>query len=166
MPTKMSDPRELFLHELGDLLFAENTLVKTLPKLAKETTDPELQEGFEAHLEETKQHVANLKQVFETIGEPAKAEKCPAIEGITKEHDEFMSEENPSPGVRDIFLTGSGARAEHYEIAAYTGLITMAQALGEKGAVPLLEENLKQEEAALGKLEKAAKRLTKASSPA
>jgi ferritin-like metal-binding protein YciE len=165
MPTKMDDPRELFLHELGDLLFAENTLVKTLPKLAKETTDPELQEGFEAHLEETKQHVVNLKQVFKTIGEPAKAEKCPAIEGITKEHDEFMSEENPSAGVRDIFLTGSGARAEHYEIAAYTGLITLAQALGEKDAVPLLQENLKQEEAALGKLESAAKRLTKANAP-
>jgi ferritin-like metal-binding protein YciE len=159
MPTKMDEPRELFLHELGDLLFAENTLIKALPKLAKEASDAELQKGFESHLEETKQHAANLKQVFEVLGEPAKAERCPAIEGITKEHDEFMSEENPSPAVCDMFLTGSGARAEHYEIAAYNGLITMAQALGEKDAVPLLQENLKQEEAALAKLEKAAKRL-------
>jgi ferritin-like metal-binding protein YciE len=159
MPTKMDEPRELFVHELGDLLFAENTLIKALPKLAKEASDAELQKGFESHLEETRQHAANLKQVFKVIGEPAKAEKCPAIEGITKEHDEFMSEENPSPAVCDMFLTGSGARAEHYEIAAYNGLITMAQALGEKDAVPLLQENLKQEEAALAKLEKAAKRL-------
>ena len=159
MPSKMDEPRELFVHELGDLLFAENTLIKALPKLAKEASDAELQKGFESHLEETRQHAANLKQVFEVIGEPAKAEKCPAIEGITKEHDEFMSEENPSPAVCDMFLTGSGARAEHYEIAAYNGLITMAQALGEKDAVPLLQENLKQEEAALAKLEKAAKRL-------
>ncbi len=159
MPTVMNDPRELFLHELGDLLYAENTLVKTLPKLAREATDTDLQKGFEAHLGETKQHVANLKQVFEIVGEKAKAEKCPAIDGITKEHDEFMSEEKPSPVITDMFLTGAGARAEHYEIAAYTGLITMAQALGEKSAVPLLQKNLKQEEAALGKLEKAAKRL-------
>ena len=159
MPTKMDEPRELFLHELGDLLFAENTLIKALPKLAEEANDAELQKGFESHLEETKQHVANLKQVFKTIGEPAKAEKCPAIEGITKEHDEFMTEENPSPAICDMFLTGSGARAEHYEIAAYNGLITMAQALGEKDVVPLLQENLKQEEVALAKLEKAAKRL-------
>jgi ferritin-like metal-binding protein YciE len=159
MSTKMDEPRELFVHELGDLLFAENTLIKALPKLAKEASDAELQKGFESHLEETRQHAANLKQVFKVIGEPAKAEKCPAIEGITKEHDEFMSEENPSPAVCDMFLTGSGARAEHYEIAAYNGLITMAQALGEKDAVPLLQENLKQEEAALAKLEKAAKRL-------
>ena len=95
MATMMVEPRELFVHELGDLLFAENTLIKALPKLAKEASDAELQKGFESHLEETKQHVANLKQVFEVIGEPAKAEKCPAIEGITKEHDEFMSEEKP-----------------------------------------------------------------------
>jgi ferritin-like metal-binding protein YciE len=161
MATTMTDPRELFLHELGDLLYAENTLVKTLPKLAREATDADLQKGFEAHLEETKLHVDKLKQVFELVGEKAKAEKCPAIDGITKEHDEFMSEEKPSPVITDMFLTGAGARTEHYEIAAYTGLITMAQALGEKNAVPLLQENLKQEEAALGKLEQAAKRLSR-----
>jgi ferritin-like metal-binding protein YciE len=161
MATTMTDPRELFLHELGDLLYAENTLVKTLPKLAREATDADLQKGFEAHLEETKQHVDKLKQVFELIGEKAKAEKCPAIDGITKEHDEFMREEKPSPAITDRFLTGAGARTEHYEIAAYTGLLTMAQALGEKSAVPLLQENLKQEEAALGKLEQAAKRLSR-----
>jgi ferritin-like metal-binding protein YciE len=161
MATTMTDPRELFLHELGDLLYAENTLVKTLPKLAREATDADLQKGFEAHLEETKLHVDKLKQVFELVGEKAKAEKCPAIDGITKEHDEFMSEEKPSPVITDMFLTGAGARTEHYEIAAYTGLITMAQALGEKNAVPLLQGNLKQEEAALGKLEQAAKRLSR-----
>ena len=61
--------------------------------------------------------------------------------------------------VRDLFLTGSGARAEHYEIAAYSGLITSAKALGESEVVTLLEENLRQEEAALGKLESIAQRL-------
>jgi ferritin-like metal-binding protein YciE len=160
--TKMDDPRELFLHELGDLLYAEKTLVKALPKLAKEATDGALRKGFEDHLEETRGHVAKLEQVFEAIGEKAKAEKCPGIDGIKKEHDEFMTENTPSDEVRDLFLTGAGARAEHYEIAAYTGLITMAKAMGESEAVPLLQENLKQEQAALGKLEEAAQRLTRA----
>ena len=45
---KMSDPRELFVHELGDLLYAENVLVKALPKLAQEATDAELRQGFES----------------------------------------------------------------------------------------------------------------------
>jgi ferritin-like metal-binding protein YciE len=156
----MTEPRELFLHELGDLLFAEQTLVKALPKLAEEATDEELKAGFESHLEETKEHVQNLKAVFEAVGEAAKAEKCPGIEGIRTEHDEFIDREAPAADVRDLFLTGAGARAEHYEIAAYKGLITLARGLGETDAVPLLEENLKQEKAALKSLEGAAERLS------
>jgi ferritin-like metal-binding protein YciE len=161
MPTKMDDPRELFLHELSDLLYAENTLVKSLPKLAKEASDRELQKGFEAHLEETRKHVDNLRQVFDAIGEKPKAEQCPGIDGITREHDEFMREEKPSPQITDMFLTGAGTRAEHYEIAAYTGLITMAKALGESDALPLLQANLEQEKAALAKLESTATRLSR-----
>ena len=157
----MTDPRELFLHELGDLLYAEKTLYKELPKLAQEASDDELSKAFEAHREETKQHAANLEQVFELIGETPKAEQCPAIDGIKQEHDKFIKEEKPSPEVCDLFLTGAGTRAEHYEIAAYTGLITMAQAMGESDAVVLLQENLKQERAALEKLEKAATRLSR-----
>lgn len=158
----MTDPRELFLHELGDMLFAEQTLVKALPKLAEEAGDEELRMGFEEHLEETKQHVANLEQAFEAIGEPAKAEKCPGIEGIKKEHDEFMRDESPSPEVCDMFLTGAGARAEHYEIAAYTGLVTLAKGLGEQDVVELLQENLEQEKRALQKLDTVSKRLAQA----
>ena len=158
---KMDDPRELFLHELGDLLYAEKTLYKELPKLAQEATDEELSNAFEAHRAETKQHAANLEEIFELVGETPKAEQCPGIDGIKREHDEFIKQEQPSPEVCDLFLTGAGARAEHYEIAAYTGLITLAQAMGESDAVVLLQENLKQEKAALEKLEKAATRLTR-----
>ena len=80
--TKMTDPRQLFLHELGDILYAEKLLVKTLPKLAKESTDDELRAGFEKHLEETTQHVENVERAFEALGQKAKAQKRPGIEGI------------------------------------------------------------------------------------
>ena len=161
MSTQMNDPRELFLHELGDVLYAERTLVKTLPKLQEEASDDELAEGFGEHLEETRQHVENLEQAFEALGEPAKAEKCPGIEGIKKEHDEFVSNESPSPEVLNAFLTGAGARTEHYEIAAYEGLITMAEAMGEDEVARLLNENLAQEQNALRKIQTIGKRLAK-----
>ncbi len=160
----MTEPRELFMHELSDILYAENQLVKALPKLASEASDKELSSGFEAHLEQTKGHVERLKKVFETLDEPAKGEKCPGIEGIITEHNEFMSKEDPSPEICDLFLTGAGARAEHYEIAAYSGLVTMANALGESESAGLLEQNLREEKAALEKLEAAAMRLGKAGS--
>jgi ferritin-like metal-binding protein YciE len=157
----MSDPRELFLHELGDVLYAENTLVKALPKLAEEASDEELALGFEEHLEETRQHVKNVEQVFEQVGEEPKAEQCPGIDGIKKEHDDFVSKESPSQDVLDSFLTGAGARTEHYEIAAYEGLVTMAEAMGETQVVELLTQNLEQDKAALEKLQTIGKRLAK-----
>jgi ferritin-like metal-binding protein YciE len=157
----MKDPRELFLHELGDVLYAERTLVKTLPKLQKEASDDELAEGFGKHLEETRQHVKNLEEAFKALGEPAKAEKCPGIEGLKKEHDEFVSNESPSPDVLNAFLTGAGARTEHYEIAAYEGLVTMAEAMGENQVVRLLNKNLAQEQKALRKMQTIGKRLAK-----
>jgi ferritin-like metal-binding protein YciE len=159
--TEMKDPRDLFLHELGDVLFAEQTLVKALPKLQQEASDEELAQGFGDHLKETRQHVKNVEQAFEELGEPAKAEKCPGIEGIKKEHDDFVSKESPSQEVLDAFLTGAGARTEHYEIAAYEGLVTMAEAMGEDEVVRLLNENLAQEKKALGHLQTIGKRLAR-----
>jgi ferritin-like metal-binding protein YciE len=158
----MTDPRSLFLHELGDVLFAERTLVKALPKLRDEASDKELAQSFAEHLEQTKQHVKNVEKAFDALGKTAKAERCPAIEGIKKEHDEFVESESPSPEILDSFLTGAGARAEHYEIAAYEGLITNARAMGEREVERLLSENLEQEKAALSKIQSIGKRLAMA----
>ena len=159
MTTEMSDPRELFLHEIGDVLYAERTLVKTLPKLQEEASDEELARGFEEHLDQTRQHVRNVERAFEKLGEKPTAEQCPAIEGIKQEHDDFVAKESPSQDVLDLFLTGAGARTEHYEIAAYEGLVTMAEAMGETEVVELLTENLEQEKTALEQLKAIGNRL-------
>ena len=155
----MNDPRELFIHELQDVYYAENALVKALPEMISEASDKELSKGLDKHLTETRQQVKNLEKVFRALGETAQGEKCPGIEGIKAEHDEFVSDEQPSPAVRDSFLTGAGAHTEHYEIAAYTGLVTMAKAFGEDECVRLLSRNLTQEQAALARLEGISERL-------
>jgi ferritin-like metal-binding protein YciE len=159
--SQMTKPRDLFLHELGDVLYAEKTLTKVLPRLQEEASDPELARGFGAHLEQTTQHVKNLEQAFQALGEPAKAEQCPGIDGIKKEHDDFVQQHDPSPEVLDAFLTGAAARTEHYEIAAYEGLITMAKGLGEEDVVSLLEQNLEQEQQTLDQVRSIGERLSK-----
>ena len=161
MSSTMTDPRELFLHELGDVLFAERALVKTLPQLEREASDEKLATGFGQHLEETKQHVENIEKAFKALGEKPKAEKCAGIEGLKKEHDDFVSKESPSPEVLDAFLVGAGARTEHYEIAAYEGLVTTAEAMGENEVARLLTQNLKQENKTLEQLKKIGARLAR-----
>jgi ferritin-like metal-binding protein YciE len=157
----MTAPRDLFLHELKDIYYAEQQLVKKLPKMIGEASDDELTTGLERHLDETRQQVSNLEQVFSSLGEKAQGERCPGIEGIAEEHDLFMREEAPSPEVGDMFLTGAAARVEHYEIAAYNGLIEMARGLGESEAADLLEQNLVQEQHALETVEGIGKRMAK-----
>jgi ferritin-like metal-binding protein YciE len=160
----MTTPAELFEHELEDVYYAEKTIERMLPKLASEASNPKLTKAFEQHLGETRQQIENLEQVFSEIGKRAKGETCPGIEGIKAEHDKFMQEEDTSSDVRDMFLTGAAARTEHYEIAAYTGLVAKARSLGETTAAKLLTENLRQEKEALKKVETISKDLLEASS--
>ena len=162
MPAVMS-PEQLFVHELQDMYYAEKALTRTLPQLAEEATDGELSRAFTSHLKETEKHVTNLEKVFKGIGKVAQPHHCPGIEGIKKEHDDFMRENQPTPAIRDAFLTGAASRTEHYEIAAYTGLVNQARALGERDAVELLQQNLREEKDALKKVETISKRLLKKS---
>lgn len=157
--TQMTQPKQLFEHELKDVYYAEKTIERMLPTLAREATSKELTRAFEHHLDETRQQIKNLEKVFSEIGKPAQGESCPGIEGIKAEHDKFMRDEDPSVNVRDMFLTGAASRTEHYEIAAYTGLISKAKTLGETKAAELLDKNLKQEKEALKTVESISKQL-------
>jgi ferritin-like metal-binding protein YciE len=162
---QMTTPQQLFEHELKDIYYAERMISQMLPKLAQEATSSQLSRAFEHHLKETRDQIDNLEQVFSEIGKRAQGEQCPGIEGIKREHDLFMQEESPATQVRDMFLTGAAARTEHYEIAAYTGLVAKARALGETEAAKLLNENLKQEKEALKKVQTIEKDLLKSAKP-
>lgn len=155
--TLISDPRALFLHELGDILGAERTIEKMLGKLQADVRDKDLAKGLERHRDQTRQHVANLEEAFRTLGEQPKAERCPGIEGIRTEYDE--SAHQIAPELRDVFTGGAVARTEHYEMAVYRGLVTTAKALGERDAARLLEKNLKEDEQMAKEIESLAERL-------
>ena len=157
---EITTPRELFLHELGDILYVERQLTsKALPMLIREVNDEELQSALEEHLEQTKGHVANVERVFEVMGESAKAEECLAFQGLTKEHAEMVEE--TSADLIDMVDLGAAARTENYEIAAYETLARMAKALGEDEATELLQANLKEEKEALRTVERIATRVSK-----
>ena len=128
---EITTPRDLFLHELGDILYVERQLAQeTLPKLIDEVSDEEFRSGLESHLEQTRGHVAKVEQVFKLLDEEAQEEKCVGFEGLKQEHDQLVAES--SSFLIDIVDVGAAARTENYEIAAYEGLRRMAKALGEE----------------------------------
>jgi len=142
---------DLFLDELKDIYNAEKQLTKALPKMAKAASTEDLQEAFTSHLEETKGQIERLEKVFEVIGKPARGKTCKAMEGLVEEGSELM-EEDGEPPVLDAGLICAAQKVEHYEIAAYGTLVTWAEILGYKKAIPLLEANLGEEKAADEKL--------------
>jgi ferritin-like metal-binding protein YciE len=158
--SEITTPRDLFLHELGDILWVEEKLEsEVLPQLMEEAQDPELKKGLEAHLRATRGHVENLEQVFEKLGEEPKTEECVGFMGLRKEHDELSRE--TAFELVDLVVTGAAARTEHYEVAAYDGLIAMARGLDEKDVIPLLESNVKEDRETLHEIEKIARHLSK-----
>jgi len=137
--------KEFFIDELKDIYWAEQKLVKTLPKLGKAATSDELKTAFSDHLEETKVQVQRLEQVFKLLGEKAVAKKCDAMEGITEEGASVIEDTDEGTSTRDVALILAGQKAEHYEIATYGGLVQIARTLGHEDIVELLEQTLEEE---------------------
>jgi ferritin-like metal-binding protein YciE len=155
---QMTTPRDLFIHELGDILYVERKLAdEVLPKLINEVQDEKLRKGLQTHLEQTRGHVTNVEQIFDELGEQPTEEECIGFEGLKKEHEQLASE--ASMDLIDLVDAGAAARTEHYEIAAYSGLIEMARALGEQNVVTILDENMKQDKEALRGIESVTKTL-------
>jgi len=143
--------QEFFVDGLKDIYWAEKALTKALPKMIKNATSPELVEALTNHLDETKQQVTRLEEVFTSVGKKATAKKCEAMEGLIKEAEGIMEETNEGP-MRDAGIIAAGQKVEHYEIASYGTLAAYAGMLGLTEAEELLTQTLEEEKLADEKL--------------
>ena len=142
---------DLFVHTLRDIYYAENQILKALPDMIEKATDPQLKQGFQSHLAETKNHVKRLEEVFKMHGVEISGVDCPAIDGIIEEADDVAGEVDDKQ-VLDAALIGAAQTVEHYEIARYGTLIAWAKQLGRSDCASLLQKNLDEEKAADKKL--------------
>ena len=141
----------LLIEQLQDIYYAENQIVKALPKMVDKATDSQLKQGFSKHLEETKVHVSRLEKVFAMHGAEAKAVNCPAIDGILEEADEVAGDV-ADKNVLDAALAAAAQAVEHYEIARYGTLIAWAKRLGRSDCASVLQKTLDEEKATDKKL--------------
>lgn len=141
---KLSTLQDLFLEELKDIYDAEQQIVKALPQMAKAAQSDELRNAFEDHLEQTKEQVSRLEQIFENLGEQPKGKKCKGMAGLIEEAKELMKEDI-EPDVLDAGLIAAAQRVEHYEIAVYGCLATYANLMGNEEDAELLQQTLDEE---------------------
>lgn len=136
---------------MQDIYYAEQQIEKSLPKMIEKATDPDLRAGFEEHLEQTREHIARLEQVFEIHGEAVKGVDCPAINGILEEADDVSGDVDDQQ-VLDAALIASAQAVEHYEMTRYGKLIAWAKELGHEDSASILAETLEEERATDQKL--------------
>jgi ferritin-like metal-binding protein YciE len=156
----MQSAKELFIHELTDMLDAEQKLVTALGELAEDHGDePQLQKGFQAHQAQTEKQVERLQQIFEQIDEEAEETECKGMKGLLEERNSFKEEEEPAADILSIFDVGAAIKVESYEICAYNSLIELAKQLDLTKAIRLLNQNLKEEQQTKTKLEAISRKL-------
>jgi ferritin-like metal-binding protein YciE len=142
---------DAFVDELRDTYDAEKQITKALPKMAKAASSPGLRTAFEAHLEETREQVQRLEEVFASLDEKVRGKHCDGVAGIIEEGKSIM-EEDFDDTTMDACLIAAAQRVEHYEMAAYGTLVAWARAMGHTAAADLLQQTLDEEKAADEKL--------------
>jgi ferritin-like metal-binding protein YciE len=142
---------DLLLHGLKDIYYAENEIVRALPKLIDKATNRDLTKGLADHLAETEKQIGRLDQVFKVLEQRPQGVRCQGIDGLIEEADELVGEVEDK-SVLDAAIVGSAQAVEHYEIARYGTLIAWADELGRDDIVRLLTTNLNEEKAADKKL--------------
>lgn len=135
---------KLFVDQLKDMYNAEKQIVRALPKMARAAHSPELRSALEEHLEITQEQVSRLEEVFETMGHRAAGKTCKGMQGLIEEGQEIV-EEDLAPDVRDAGMIAAAQKVEHYEIAAYGTLRTLAQMKGDQRVAELLQQTLDEE---------------------
>jgi ferritin-like metal-binding protein YciE len=136
---------DLFIHELRDLYDAEQQLIQSLPLLAQAAKSPELKEGFETHLEETREHVRRLERIFNALGSSPSGKTCKAMQGLIAEARDTI-DQDADPDVLDAALIVAAQKVEHYEIAGYGSVCTFARVLNLDDAAELLKATIDEEE--------------------
>jgi ferritin-like metal-binding protein YciE len=141
---EMESLHELYVSELKDLYSAEKQIVKALPKMVKNATNPQLKKAFSDHLDETEGHVDRLEKIFQMLGEKAGGKKCKGMEGLIEEAKELL-DEDATEEVVDAGLISKAQHVEHYEMAGYGTVRTYAQQLGFSDQAKLLQQTLDEE---------------------
>ena len=137
---------KFFTDELKDTYYAEQQLLKALPKMSQASSTEELEDAFNNHLRQTERHVKRLEKVFEIIGKKPEGKKCEAMDGLVKESESIINDTRQGSMTRDAALIIAAQKVEHYEIATYGGLVQLALTMNLTRCADLLDKTLLEEE--------------------
>jgi ferritin-like metal-binding protein YciE len=141
----IANAQELFVHELGEVYDAEHRFIEGQQEMVEHATDQDLKGAIQEHLEQTRQHAANVERVFTELGQEAHRETNEVAKGLVSEAQEGMQEAQ-SDALRDAAIVSAVIQVEHFEMGSYRNLVTAAHLMGQTEVERLLRGNMQQEE--------------------
>jgi ferritin-like metal-binding protein YciE len=135
-----------FVHDLADIYDAEHRFLEAQGRLLQEAYAPQLKALIQDHMAQTEQQIGNIEQIYRQLGASPQRTTCAAAAGLVSEGEQGLADSAGSPTVRDCVIGSALSKVEHYEVAAYRGLLTAAECMGQLQIATLLRQNLEQEE--------------------
>jgi ferritin-like metal-binding protein YciE len=136
--------REQIISWLNDAYAMERALEIMLEKQSgNNDVHRAIRERAGIHLDETRAHAEQLQRCLQMVGAQPSVLKTAAMQGLqlaTNITTIFTTDER----VKD-YLAATGA--EHFEVACYKALMAAAREAREDAIIPLLDQNLKQDQA-------------------
>lgn len=142
---KLVSFEDLFLCLLSDIYMVEKQMVKEIPVLTKSVYSEDLKKALTHHLEETKDQVKRLDQIFQILGEkPKEVEWTSDIRTLFDDAKTFIQNNTPS-ALLDAAIVVIAQRIEHFEIATYGTLREFAKVLDYNEINDILKDTIKEE---------------------
>lgn len=141
----IANTQELFIHELSEIYDAEHRFIEGQQEMVENATDESLRSAIQEHLDQTREHAANVEQVFRDLGSEPRRETNEVAQGLVSEAQEGIQQAQSAP-LRDCAIVSAVIKVEHFEMGSYRSLVTGAQLMGQSDAAQLLKQNMDQEE--------------------
>jgi ferritin-like metal-binding protein YciE len=136
--------RKLYVDQLQQLHSAETQIVDALPKMIESSTEPQLKQALNTHLQETRGHVSRLEQILRQAAGQVDSKKDKVIAALITAGEDIVSDA-VDVSVRDAGIIAAAQKVEHYEMAAYGTVRSWAEILGNTEHANLLEQTLEEE---------------------
>jgi ferritin-like metal-binding protein YciE len=140
----MDQITELMIDQLKDAYSAERQVLRAMPKMIRNATNERLKQGIQMHVEQTEGQIQRIEQALEMLGGKPGRKVCEAMRGLIEEGQHEMEEHEKGP-LMDVVIVASAQRVEHYEIAAYGTMATLAKSAGMRELGELLGQTLAEE---------------------
>jgi ferritin-like metal-binding protein YciE len=150
--------RDLYIAELQEIRSVEEQLVEALPKMADVAGHPELKQGIQTHLEETRAQQARVEEILRRQSAEPREHVDQAMQAMLQEAEKWANMVQDRD-LRDAGIIASAQRVEHYEIAVYGSLATWAKQLGLDDDLQALLAILEEEKRTDERLSRLAKRV-------